>query len=1158
MHGERLHSPCRHGDSGVAELIGTVILITIFVAAVALIAVTVFSQAPPQKIPSVNARFATDNSLITVYHNGGDPIEAGYYRVSVNGNLLPAGAVIKSPSSSGNWQIGETLTVALDGVTPSSYIQLLYLDGARSAILASNGTPQGGGASGPTQAPTAAFSSGVSSGTVPLPVQFVDLSTNNPTSWSWSFGDGGTSTERNPVHTFTSPGTFTVTLTVQNSYGSSSTSRTIVTTMSVPVVAFTGTPLSGTSPVNVQFTDLSTGNPTSWSWNFGDGNTTNATVKNPLHTYTISGNFTVTLTATNAGGSNATTREGYISVITPVSGTVLLNAEKGAYLEPGGAFQFRVNGDISTITINGATYSLNDGETVRLVTDNTAYGTVYSTSTAITTFSVSNISLYRNGAYVNSGSVSSIYVSSYDQPQSTLNLYMPYATAWTDLKVNGVSIIYGTDDRAVRILGVNGSTNLVTSPTGVYYDGTPSGYQVLSQSGPQVTGISPATGSSGSTVSITNLSGHNFATSPAPSVRLQKGTTSINATAISAVSSSQIQCTFNLAGAETGSWDVVVTNPDGQYGTGAGLFTVTPEVLAANFTYTPSGLAVQFTDASTGSPTAWDWDFGDGTTHSTLQAPPPHTYAAAGSYTVVLTVTKGAATSTVQKTILVTVPGAYTVSLNAGKATYVESGGEIQFRVTGLYSSVAVDGVTYALNQGDTVRLVMEGNEYGSIYSSATSLTTFSFGNVSFYQNGVFKARGTVGSTYVSTFDQMHSTLNLFMPSASAWTTFSVNGTPIISGEDASALRISGLSGAMNLAAGPATSTYNGGASGYQIVLPPAPQVTGITPASGMTGTTVSITDLAGSNFDTTSPPTVQLRKGPAILTATSVAVLSSSRIKCNISLAGTETGAWDVVVTNPDGQSGTGTGLFTITPGPLAASFTYTLPSPNIVRLTDTSTGGATTWDWDFGDGTPHSYVQNPPDHTYAAGGNYLVSLSVTGGGQSSSTQQTIPVFLPATHTALLNAGKNAYVESGGVMQFHVTGSYSTITVNGVSYTLNQGDTVRLVMESNGYGSISSSASSITTFSFDDISFYQNGVYKNRGTVSSIYVSGYDTYQSTLSLSMPSVSGWTAFSFDGASLINGESTSAVRLSGLGGAMGLTAAPNQVYYTGKAAGYTMS
>ena len=68
--------------------------------------------------------------------------------------------------------------------------------------------------------PTAAFVGDVVTGTVPLMVQFTDQSTNYPTEWLWDFGDGNTSTEQNPVHEYTAPGTYTVTLTVTNSAGS--------------------------------------------------------------------------------------------------------------------------------------------------------------------------------------------------------------------------------------------------------------------------------------------------------------------------------------------------------------------------------------------------------------------------------------------------------------------------------------------------------------------------------------------------------------------------------------------------------------------------------------------------------------------------------------------------------------------------------------------------------------------------------------------------------------------------------------------------------------------------------------------------------------------------------------------------------------------------
>jgi len=68
--------------------------------------------------------------------------------------------------------------------------------------------------------PVADFSGNPTSGTVPLTVTFTDLSSNNPTSWSWNFGDGGSSTSQNPSHQYTSAGTYTVTLTATNAYGS--------------------------------------------------------------------------------------------------------------------------------------------------------------------------------------------------------------------------------------------------------------------------------------------------------------------------------------------------------------------------------------------------------------------------------------------------------------------------------------------------------------------------------------------------------------------------------------------------------------------------------------------------------------------------------------------------------------------------------------------------------------------------------------------------------------------------------------------------------------------------------------------------------------------------------------------------------------------------
>jgi len=161
--------------------------------------------------------------------------------------------------------------------------------------------------------PVASFVPAVTSGTIPLAVQFVDTSTNSPTSWVWSFGDGGTSSEKNPSHTYTTAGTYTVTLTVTNTGGSNTVTRTGIITVSyaLPIVSFTSNTTSGTIPLAVGFTDTSANSPTSWYWYFGDGGT--STEQDPVYVYSDAGTYSVSLTATNAAGANTTTQSGYIT-----------------------------------------------------------------------------------------------------------------------------------------------------------------------------------------------------------------------------------------------------------------------------------------------------------------------------------------------------------------------------------------------------------------------------------------------------------------------------------------------------------------------------------------------------------------------------------------------------------------------------------------------------------------------------------------------------------------------------------------------------------------------------------------------------------------------------------------------------------------------------
>ena len=164
--------------------------------------------------------------------------------------------------------------------------------------------------------PVADFSGEPVSGFAPLEVTFTDGSTGTaPLTYAWNFGDGATSTEQNPVHTYVTAGTFTVSLTVTNDGGINTKSLTgYITVSAVPPVAdFSGEPVSGFAPLMVTFTDASTGTaPLSWAWDFGDG--TGDTVQSPVHTYVNAGTFNVSLTVTNAGGMDAKTLTNYITV----------------------------------------------------------------------------------------------------------------------------------------------------------------------------------------------------------------------------------------------------------------------------------------------------------------------------------------------------------------------------------------------------------------------------------------------------------------------------------------------------------------------------------------------------------------------------------------------------------------------------------------------------------------------------------------------------------------------------------------------------------------------------------------------------------------------------------------------------------------------------
>lgn len=190
---------------------------------------------------------------------------------------------------------------------------------------------------------------------VGFPSPFTDASSNNVTQWTWDFGDGNSSTDQNPTHSYASAGTYNVTLTVATAANCTSTIQKQVTVNSSPNANFNFSNICLNNTAS--FTDASTssvGNITSWQWNFGDGNTSNA--QNPTNNYANAGNYDVTLTVTANSCSNIATQT--ISVYElPIAQGIA---------EPicqGNATNFTDNSTINNGTITNLLWNFGDGNT---------------------------------------------------------------------------------------------------------------------------------------------------------------------------------------------------------------------------------------------------------------------------------------------------------------------------------------------------------------------------------------------------------------------------------------------------------------------------------------------------------------------------------------------------------------------------------------------------------------------------------------------------------------------------------------------------------------------------------------------------------------------------------------------------------------------------
>ena len=163
-------------------------------------------------------------------------------------------------------------------------------------------------ATAPASLPSAEFTMVVEAEYAPVTVRFRGPEDREITYYSWNFGDGNTSTEKDPVHTFRHAGEYGISLTVGGPSGSSSSGQQVtVRQRKAPVVRFDVSTAAGEAPLQVLFRNRTSGEVDKFRWDFGDGH--KSTEWEPNHTYQEAGAFDVELVADGPGGQSRYARQ---------------------------------------------------------------------------------------------------------------------------------------------------------------------------------------------------------------------------------------------------------------------------------------------------------------------------------------------------------------------------------------------------------------------------------------------------------------------------------------------------------------------------------------------------------------------------------------------------------------------------------------------------------------------------------------------------------------------------------------------------------------------------------------------------------------------------------------------------------------------------------
>lgn len=442
--------------------------------------------------------------------------------------------------------------------------------------------------------PIAEFTSNLTSVFTGQSITFTDLSSDSPTSWLWNFGDGNTSTSQNPTHSYAAAGTYEVILSATNADGTGTITKVDYITVFNPTPPIADFVADDTTPANtqvVQFTDQSTGIPTSWSWDFGDGGT--STQQNPIHSYGAAGTYSVQLIAVNAHGSDTTTKIGYITVTN--GGSVSVTVSQGS----DDAEEFRVGSIAGDMYLTSSDLEIgNDGGDeqymgVRFQNVNVPQGATISNAEII----------FRADETEGAGSQLNIYIAGEAADNSST-----FTTTAFDM-----------------------SSRPQTSSMVTWADGTvPAWDAEVIYDTPDLTSI---------VQEIVNRSGWNLGNAMSFFFWSDLGESS-----------------ERVADSYEGSYPAELVFD----------WTIGNAPLAnfsQNNTSICEGESVTFTDNSSNSPTSWDWDFGDGGTSTTQN--PSHTFTTPGTYTVSLTASNAQGSNTSTQNNLITVNANPTVTLDA-------------------------------------------------------------------------------------------------------------------------------------------------------------------------------------------------------------------------------------------------------------------------------------------------------------------------------------------------------------------------------------------------------------------------------------------------------------------------------------------------------------